>query len=111
MTTTTVTEPNVTEPSVVIDDAIPKPSISPYKHHVLFCTGPRCGENGAAQALYDSLWGKFTAAGICAAVDLFREGRLPQQGFIRQEQVELPAFLANRFGSAYQQSRQVESIG
>ncbi|MBP6902408.1 MAG: saccharopine dehydrogenase NADP-binding domain-containing protein [Burkholderiaceae bacterium] len=51
-----------------------------------------------------------TAAGICAAVDLFREGRLPQQGFIRQEQVELPAFLANRFGSAYQQSRQVESI-
>jgi hypothetical protein len=25
--------------------------------------------------------------------------------------VELPAFLANRFGSAYQQSRQVESIG
>ncbi len=52
-----------------------------------------------------------TAAGVCAAVDLFREGRLPQQGFVRQEQVELPAFLANRFGSAYQQSRQVESIG
>ncbi len=52
-----------------------------------------------------------TAAGICAAVDLFREGHLPQSGFIRQEQVELPAFLANRFGSAYQQSRQVESIG
>jgi len=52
-----------------------------------------------------------TAAGICAAVDLFREGHLPQRGFIRQEQVELPAFLANRFGSAYQQSRQVESIG
>jgi saccharopine dehydrogenase-like NADP-dependent oxidoreductase len=52
-----------------------------------------------------------TAAGICAAVDLFREGQLPQSGFIRQEQVELPAFLANRFGKAYQQSRQVESIG
>ena len=52
-----------------------------------------------------------TAAGVCAAVDLFREGQLPQQGFIRQEQVALPAFLANRFGSAYQQSRQVESIG
>jgi hypothetical protein len=44
-------------------------------------------------------------------VDLFREGQLPQSGFIRQEQVALPAFLANRFGSAYQQSRQVESIG
>jgi len=52
-----------------------------------------------------------TAAGICAAVDLFREGRLPHQGFIRQEQVALPEFLANRFGRAYQQSRQVESIG
>jgi saccharopine dehydrogenase-like NADP-dependent oxidoreductase len=52
-----------------------------------------------------------TAAGMCAAVDLFREKRLPPSGFIRQEQVELPAFLANRFGRAYQQSRQVESIG
>jgi saccharopine dehydrogenase-like NADP-dependent oxidoreductase len=52
-----------------------------------------------------------TAAGICAALDLFREGKLPQRGFIRQEQVALPDFLANRFGSAYQQSRQVESIG
>lgn len=52
-----------------------------------------------------------TAAGICAAVDLFREGQLPPDGFIRQEQVALPAFLANRFGRAYQQSRQVESIG
>lgn len=52
-----------------------------------------------------------TAAGVCAALDLFREGHLPQRGFIRQEQIELPAFLANRFGSAYQQSRRVESIG
>ena len=52
-----------------------------------------------------------TAAGICAAVDLFREGKLPQAGFIRQVQVALPDFLATRFGSAYEQSRQVESIG
>lgn len=52
-----------------------------------------------------------TAAGICAAVDLFRAGHLPRTGFIRQEQVELPDFLANRFGRAYQQLRQVESIG
>jgi saccharopine dehydrogenase-like NADP-dependent oxidoreductase len=48
-----------------------------------------------------------TAAGICAAV---REGKLPQRGFIRQEEVKLPDFLANRFGKAYQQLRQVESI-
>ena len=52
-----------------------------------------------------------TAAGICAAVDLFRDGKLPPSGFIRQEQIALPDLLANRFGSAYQQSRQVESIG
>jgi saccharopine dehydrogenase-like NADP-dependent oxidoreductase len=65
------------------------------------------GEGAAAQSAIQIT----TAAGICAAVDLFREGVLPQRGFIRQEQVPLPAFLANRFGSAYQQSRQVESIG
>jgi saccharopine dehydrogenase-like NADP-dependent oxidoreductase len=52
-----------------------------------------------------------TAAGVCAAVDLFREDRLPSKGFIRQEEIALPDFLANRFGRAYQQSRQVESIG
>ena len=51
-----------------------------------------------------------TAAGVCAAVDLFRQKKLPQQGFIRQEQITLPEFLANRFGCAYQQSRHVESI-
>ncbi|AKJ29787.1 saccharopine dehydrogenase family protein [Caldimonas brevitalea] len=51
-----------------------------------------------------------TAAGVCAVVDLFREGALPQAGFIRQEQVALPDFLSNRFGRAYQQSRHVESI-
>jgi saccharopine dehydrogenase-like NADP-dependent oxidoreductase len=51
-----------------------------------------------------------TAAGICAALDLFRAGKLPQSGFVRQEEVALPDFLANRFGMAYQQSRQVESI-
>ncbi len=42
-----------------------------------------------------------TTAGLCAAVDLFREGALPSGGFIGQEQVSLDAFLANRFGRAY----------
>ena len=42
-----------------------------------------------------------TAAGICAAVDLFREGRLPRSGFVGQEAIALDAFLANRFGRAY----------
>jgi saccharopine dehydrogenase-like NADP-dependent oxidoreductase len=51
-----------------------------------------------------------TAAGICAAVDLFREGKLPKQGFVRQEEVALPDLLNNRFGKAYEQSRRIESI-
>ena len=42
-----------------------------------------------------------TAASICAVLDLLVEGRLPQRGFIRQEDIALGDFLANRFGSAY----------
>lgn len=42
-----------------------------------------------------------TAAGICAVLDLLREGSIPQAGFVRQEQVPLNAFLANRFGRHY----------
>jgi saccharopine dehydrogenase-like NADP-dependent oxidoreductase len=43
-----------------------------------------------------------TAAGICAMVDLLREGKLPQAGFVRQEEARLADFLANRFGRHYQ---------
>ncbi len=42
-----------------------------------------------------------TAAGVCAMVDLLRDGQLPQRGFVRQEQAALPDFLANRFGQYY----------
>jgi saccharopine dehydrogenase-like NADP-dependent oxidoreductase len=42
-----------------------------------------------------------TAAGACAMVDLLREGRLPDRGFVRQEDAPLEAFLANRFGRHY----------
>jgi saccharopine dehydrogenase-like NADP-dependent oxidoreductase len=42
-----------------------------------------------------------TAAGVCAALDLFVTGKLPRRGFVRQEQVDLDAFLANRFGRHY----------
>nr|WP_298140365.1 saccharopine dehydrogenase C-terminal domain-containing protein [uncultured Pseudomonas sp.] len=45
-----------------------------------------------------------TAAGICAALDLFRAKQLPQSGFISQEQVSLDDFLANRFGKAYEEN-------
>ena len=42
-----------------------------------------------------------TAAGICASTDLLFEGKLPQKGFVRQEQTVLSDFLANRFGQYY----------
>jgi saccharopine dehydrogenase-like NADP-dependent oxidoreductase len=42
-----------------------------------------------------------TASGICAVLDLLAQGRLPQKGFVRQEDIALADFLANRFGSAY----------
>jgi saccharopine dehydrogenase-like NADP-dependent oxidoreductase len=42
-----------------------------------------------------------TAAGVCAMVDLVREGVLPDRGFVRQEDADLERFLANRFGAHY----------
>ena len=92
----------------------------PLRHHEDAAAGT--GHEGAAQGYFapiDSLDHaqaplgaiQITAADICAAVDLFREGKLPKSSFIRQEQVALPDFLANRYGSDDQQSAQVESIG
>ena len=42
-----------------------------------------------------------TAAGICAAVDMHESGKLPECGFVRQEQVDFDEFIANRFGKHY----------
>jgi saccharopine dehydrogenase-like NADP-dependent oxidoreductase len=42
-----------------------------------------------------------TAGGICAVLDMLRTGRLPQSGLIKQEEIGLEAFLANRFGRVY----------
>ena len=44
-----------------------------------------------------------TAAGICAMIDLMAEGKLPQAGFVRQEDTRLADFHANRFGRYYAQ--------
>lgn len=41
-----------------------KPSILPYRRHLLVCTGARCTQDGEAQAIFDSLGEKFKAAGI-----------------------------------------------
>jgi saccharopine dehydrogenase-like NADP-dependent oxidoreductase len=42
-----------------------------------------------------------TATGICSMVDLLAEGKLPNKGFVKQEQAKLSDFLANRFGKYY----------
>jgi saccharopine dehydrogenase-like NADP-dependent oxidoreductase len=42
-----------------------------------------------------------TAASLCAVVDLHVAGRLPARGFVKQEEVDYAAFLANRFGRQY----------
>ena len=42
-----------------------------------------------------------TAGGICAVLDMLSAGEIPQSGLIRQEEISLKAFLANRFGKVY----------
>ena len=42
-----------------------------------------------------------TASSLCAMLDLLAGGQLPQQGFVKQEDVPLAAFLGNRFGRVY----------
>ena len=43
---------------------VEKPRIGAYRRHLLLCTGPRCTQDGASQALFDSLGDKFKAAGL-----------------------------------------------
>jgi len=42
-----------------------------------------------------------TAAGVCSVVDLLFEGKVPQKGFVRMEDVDYQAFITNRFGRYY----------
>jgi saccharopine dehydrogenase-like NADP-dependent oxidoreductase len=82
---------------------------------VVFCTvsGWRNGQLvqvSDARKIYNSTisgqnWSAIqitTAAGVCVMLDLHRTGALGATGVVRQEQVSLEAFLANRFGQPYQ---------
>jgi saccharopine dehydrogenase-like NADP-dependent oxidoreductase len=42
-----------------------------------------------------------TASSLCAVLDLLAEGAIAQRGLVRQEAIDLAAFLANRFGRVY----------
>ncbi|MCB9898919.1 MAG: saccharopine dehydrogenase NADP-binding domain-containing protein [Planctomycetes bacterium] len=49
-------------------------------------------------------WGAIqitTAAGLCAVLDLHAQGKLPQKGFVKQEEVSYLDFVGNRFGRSY----------
>ncbi|AWI75443.1 saccharopine dehydrogenase [Parazoarcus communis] len=39
-----------------------------------------------------------TASALCTALDLLVEGRLPERGFVRQEDIRFDDFMCNRFG-------------
>ncbi len=42
-----------------------------------------------------------TASGVAAVLDLLAAGKLPQRGFVRQENLTLDAVVRNRFGRVY----------
>ncbi|GAA4172348.1 saccharopine dehydrogenase family protein [Shinella granuli] len=44
-----------------------------------------------------------TAGSICAVLDMLADGSLRAEGFVRQEEIALDTFLANRFGHYYAQ--------
>ncbi|MFM9959136.1 MAG: saccharopine dehydrogenase family protein [Phycisphaerales bacterium] len=50
-----------------------------------------------------------TAAGVCAMVDMHRLGKIPQKGFVRQEQCPLAAFNHSLFGMAYERPESLEA--
>ena len=49
-----------------------------------------------------------TAASQCAILDLHFGGKLPQQGFVRQEDVKLADFLATEFGDVYKTAEPIQ---
>ncbi|NRG19288.1 saccharopine dehydrogenase NADP-binding domain-containing protein [Rhizobiales bacterium] len=57
-----------------------------------------------AKEIAGELWSAIqttTSAGICATLDMIRDGSLAAKGFIRQEGIPLARFLQNRFGSHF----------
>ncbi len=46
-----------------------------------------------------------TAAGVCGVLELLSRGKLPERGFVRQEDVPFDDFLQTRFGQVYAVNR------
>jgi saccharopine dehydrogenase-like NADP-dependent oxidoreductase len=96
---------------------------------VVFCTvtGRRHGQlvqTADARKIYQQtidgeVWSAIqvtTAAGVCSVVDMYFAGQLgsqggaPPTGFMRQEEVELPRLLANRFGKYYDRALSIPMV-
>jgi saccharopine dehydrogenase-like NADP-dependent oxidoreductase len=95
----------------ILENAIP---VTPQDVVLIFVTvtgwmGGRLTQITDARKIYHATWRgerwsaiqRTTASALCAVVDLHAAGALPRRGFVKQEQVPLEAFLANRFGRVY----------
>jgi len=95
----------------ILENAVPA---TPQDVVTIFCTVSGWKEDrlmqltDARRVYHGELFGRgysaiqmTTAASLCAVLDLFLDGVLPQRGFVRQEEVPLATFLANRFGKVY----------
>lgn len=54
--------------------------------------------------LYGETWSSIqlsTSASLCAVLDMYVNGKITQSGFLKQEDISLDGFLANRFGCYY----------
>ena len=55
----------------------------------------------------DEHWGAIqitTASGLCTLLDLYFENKLPDHGYVKQEQVCFDDFMNNRFAACFHQS-------
>jgi saccharopine dehydrogenase-like NADP-dependent oxidoreductase len=95
----------------ILESAVP---ITPQDVVLIFCTVSGWKDGNLTQItdarkvyngeLFGEKWSAIqitTASGLCAVLDLHVSGKLPGRGFVRQEEVGLGDFLANRFGRAY----------
>jgi saccharopine dehydrogenase-like NADP-dependent oxidoreductase len=104
----------------IFENAVP---ITPQDVVLIFCTvtGQRDGHftqlTDARKVYAGDFMGQkssaiqiTTAASLCAVVDLHRQGKLPNKGFVKQEEVSLADFLANRFGEVYDVKHGAERV-
>jgi saccharopine dehydrogenase-like NADP-dependent oxidoreductase len=95
----------------ILENAVP---VTPQDVVLVFCTvagmkDGRLTQVTDARKIYHGEWfgGRWsaiqitTAGSLCAVLDLFFAGKLPERGFVKQEQVKLEDFLSNRFGACY----------